>query len=263
MKTEHKTRPSFRKTPLLAGLVLACGLFTGNSSAQWVVTDPGHTAGTLADMAQSWGEFMEQYSRWQRQLSEFQDALTQVSNIFQNPSSILASFDTSLMKIPPDHGATLLCTMPKGKSFSFDNPSSLFTSVLPTASDDAVKKQWEYCNQIVRLKNRKYNELVGYVKNAEQRSKEVEDLVNRARSDKTEGAWRANMMRAMILMNTQTNEMNFAYAKVEAYDAAIERLENESNTYASHMLNGDPSKKNFIGQAVSLGSLAIALKVAD
>lgn len=263
MKTDHKTRPSFRKTPLMAGLVLACGLFTGNSSAQWVVTDPGHTAGTLADMAQSWGEFMEQYSRWQRQLSEFQDALTQITSIIQNPSLMLATFDTSLTTIPQDHGATLLCPMPTGKSFSFDNPFSLFTSVLPTGSDDAVKKQWEYCNQIVRLKNKKYNELVVYVRNAEKRSQEVQDLVSRARSDKTEGAWRANMMRASILMNTQQNEMNFAYAKVEAYDAAIERLETESNTYASHMLNGDPSKKNFIGQAVSLGALAIALKVAD
>lgn len=263
MKTEHKTRSSFRKTPLMAGLVLACGLFTGNTSAQWVVTDPAHTAGTIADMAQSWGEFLEQYSRWQRQISEFQDALTQITSIVQNPSLMLASFDASLTTIPQDHGATLLCPVPTGKSFSFDNPASLFTSILPSAGDDAVKKQWEYCNQIVRLKNRKYNELVGYVKNAEQRSLEVKDLVNRARADKTEGAWRANMMRASILMNTQQNEMNFAYAKVEAYDAAIERLEGESNTYASHMLSGDPAKKNFIGQAVSLGALAIALKVAD
>ena len=49
MKTEHNARSSFRKTPLMAGLVLACGLFAGNTSAQWVVTDPGHTAGTIAE----------------------------------------------------------------------------------------------------------------------------------------------------------------------------------------------------------------------
>lgn len=263
MKTEHKTRSSFRKTPLMAGLVLACGLFAGNSSAQWVVTDPGHTLGTALDMGQSWTEFLEQARRWQTQMNEFRDALTRTIDIFQNPSMILGTFDSTLQPIAQDHGATLLCPMPKGKSFSFDNPASLFTSIIPTADDDAIKKQWEYCNQIVRLKNRKYNDLVGYVKNAEQRSLEVKDLVARASSANTEGVWRANMMRASILMNTQTNEMNFAYAKVEAYDAAIERLEGESNTYASHMLNGDPSKKNFIGQAVSLAALATALEVAD
>ncbi|MBL8263018.1 MAG: hypothetical protein JNM58_11360 [Xanthomonadaceae bacterium] len=262
MKTELKTR-SFRKTPLMAGLVLACGLFTGNSNAQWIVNDPMVNGTSIADMIQNAAEFAEQLNRWNRQVQEYMDALTQVMGIIQNPSLMLANFDTTLTKIPQDHGATLLCPIPTGKSFSFDNPASLFTSMLPTAGDDAVKKQWEYCNQIVRLKNRKYNELVDYVKNAEQRSLEVKDLVNRARADKTEGAWRANMMRAQILMNTQQNEMNFAYAKVEAYDAAIERLEGESNTYASHMLNGDPSKKNFIGQAVSLGALALALEVAD
>jgi hypothetical protein len=262
VKTEHKTRSSFRKTPLMAGLVLACGLFTGNTSAQWVVTDPAHTAGTIADMAQSWGEFLEQYSRWQRQLSEFQDALTQITSIVQNPSLMLGTFDTSLKTIPEDHGAAMQCPAPKGSGFSFDNPASLFVSLLPTGNEDAVKRQYDLCNQIVRLKNKKYNELVGYVRNAEMRSKEVEDLVNRARSDKTEGAWRANMMRASILMNTQMNEMNFAYAKVEAYDAAVERLERDSNSYAKEMLNGG-QKKSLMGQPVSLLALKAALEIAD
>ncbi|MFD0726803.1 hypothetical protein [Lysobacter brunescens] len=263
MKTEHKTRPSFRKTPLMAGLVLACGLFTGNSSAQWVVTDPGHTAGTLADMAQSWGEFMEQYSRWQRQLSEFQDALTQVTSIVQNPSLMLSNFDTSLRTIDIDHGAEMQCPAPQGSGFSFDNPASLFASLVPSANDDAVQKQWVLCNQIVRLKNRKYNDVVNFAKSAEARSTEVGNIMSQVGGpggNKTEGAHRASMLRATMLMNQQITEMNYAQAKMAAYDSAVDRLQRESNGYAIQMLNG---KKGLMGQAVSLAALKGALEIAD
>lgn len=258
MKTEHKTRSSFRKTPLMAGLVLACGLFAGNSSAQWVVTDPGHTAGTIADMAQSWGEFMEQYSRWQKQLSEFQDALTKAAMIIQNPSMIAANFTPDMTVVAEDRGADMQCQAPSG--FSFDSPASLFASFVPSVNDDAVKKQWELCNQIVRLKNKKYNEIVRFVESSKQRKNEVGDLITSARGDSTEGAHRATMTRAQGLMNDQMSEMQYVQARIMGFDATIERLQRESNGYATQMLNG---KKSILGQAVSLAALKGALEIAE
>ena len=263
MKTEHKTRSSFRKTPLMAGLVLACGLFTGNSNAQWIVNDPMVNGTSLADMAQSWGEFVEQYNRWQTQLSEFRDALTKVTSIVQNPSLMLSNFDTSLNTIDIDHGAEMQCPAPQGSGFSFDSPASLFASLVPSASDDSVKKQWVLCNQIVRLKNRKYNDVVTFAKSAEARSTEVKNIMTQVggpNGDKTEGANRASMLRATMLMNQQLTEMNYAQAKMTAYDSAIDRLQRESNGYAVQMLNG---KKSLIGQAVSLAALKGALEITD
>lgn len=260
MKTEHKTRSSFRKTPLMAGLVLACGLFTGNTSAQWVVTDPGHTLGTAMDMAQSWGEFMEQYQRWQRQISEFQDALTKAAMIIQNPSMIAANFTPDMTVVAEDRGADMQCPAPPGGGFNFESPASLFASFVPSANDDAIKKQWEICNQVVRLKNKKYNEIVRFVESSKQRKGEVGDLINSARSDSTEGAHRATMTRAQGLMNDQMSEMQYVQARIMGFDSTIERLERESNGYAKRMLGGKPS---LLGQAVSLAALKGALVIAD
>lgn len=260
MKTEHKTRSSFRKTPLMAGLVLACGLFTGNSSAQWVVTDPGHTLGTAMDMAQSWGEFMEQYQRWQRQISEFQDALTKAAMIIQNPSMIASNFKPDMPIIPEDSGVQEKCPAPVGSTFSFDSPATLFAFFVPNPNSDQIFEQYKICQQIVRLENKKYNEIVTFVESSKKRKDDVNGLIADAKTDSTEGAHRATMTRAQGLMNDQMAEMQYVQARVMGFDAAVARLRRESNSIAQNMING---KRNILGQAVSLGALKGALEIAD
>lgn len=260
MKTEHKTRSSFRKTPLMAGLVLACGLFTGNSSAQWVVTDPGHTLGTAMDMAQSLTEFMEQARRWQTQVKEFNDALTKAAMIIQNPSMIAANFTPDMSVIPENTGADEKCPPPVGSTFSFDSPASLFAFLVPNPNSDQIFEQYKICHQIVRLENKKYNEIVRFVESSKQRKSEVTDLINSAKTDSTEGAHRATMTRAQGLMNDQMAEMQYVEARIMGFDAAIGRLRRESNSIAQNMING---KKSILGQAVSLGALKGALEIAD
>jgi hypothetical protein len=244
----------------MAGFVFAFGLFSGSGSAQWVVTDPGHTLGTALDMGQSAVEFGEQLSRWNRQVQEFQEALTQVASIIQNPSLIAANFTPDMSVVPEDRGADMQCPAPAGGGFSFDSPASLFSMLVPSASDDLVKKQWEICNQVVRLQNKKYNEIVRFVQASKDRQQHVTGLINSAKSDKSEGAFRSTQVKASGLMNDQLAEMQYVQARIQGFDATVARLERESNGYAKQMLNG---KKSLIGQAVSLAALKTALEVAD
>lgn len=255
MKTN--TRHSFRKTPLVAALVLACGLFTGNSSAQWVVTDPGHTAGTIADMAQSWGEFLEQARRWQRQIQEYQDALTRVTSLMNNPSGLMTSFTNDMNEVSNDHGDDMNCHNPRSGGVSL---TDLFNAIAPSLSDNVPDKQHKLCLQANHLRNMKYNEMVRIIKQTKQHSQKLDDLINQAKTSQTEGNWRSAMLNGQILIASVQIDMQYQQTRLAGYDAMIERVERDSTGLGRKAINGN---KTLLSTVVSTASLAAALEALE
>lgn len=265
MKTNRKSHSSYRKTSLVAGLVLALGLFTGNGNAQWVVTDPGHTIGTGLDMAQSAVEFGEQLSRWQRQLQEFEDALTSVTSIMQNPSSLIpVSVSSDMKSVAENAGDDVHCPSATGLSLS---PAELFSTVLNSfGKEDLVKEQNTLCLQANHLRNMKYNEAKKMVDESRERSAKLSEFVSQTRDgSKSEGSYRAAMLSAQVLMSSTLVDMQYAKVRLDAYDAMIARVESDSDALAKQMMQG---KKNqnpisaLITDVISTAALAEGLDSA-
>jgi hypothetical protein len=257
VKTEHKTRPSFRKTPLLAGLVLACGLFTGNSSAQWVVTDPGHTFTTSMDMAQSLTEFLEQARRWQRQVQEYQDALTRLTSVMNNPSGLMASYTSDMKEVADDHGDDINCQNPGGGGLSV---AELFSAIAPSLSDNVPKKQHTLCIQANHLRNMKYNEMVRIIKQTKKQSEKLDELIREAKSSNTEGNWRSAMLNGQVLIASSLVDMQYSQTRMAAYDQMIERVERDSVGLGRKAMNG---KQTLMSAAISTVTLKTALEALE
>lgn len=254
MKTNANTRNTFRKTPLVAGLVLACGLFTGNTNAQWVVTDPGHTAGTIADMAQSWAEFLEQANRWRTQMQEFQDALTKLTSIINNPSGLMTSFNNDMNEVSNDHGDDINCHNPRSGGLSI---TDLFNAIAPSLSDNVPDKQYKLCLQANHLRNMKYNEMVRIIKQTKKHSQKLDELINDAKTSQTEGAWRAAMLNGQILIASVQIDMQYQQTRLAGYDAMIERVDRDSTGLGRKAINGN---KTLLSTVVSTASLKLALE---
>lgn len=259
MKTDRKSRTSNRKTPLVAGLVLALGLFTGNGNAQWIVNDPMVNGTSIADMAQTWTEFVEQANRWQRQISEFQDALTQVTSIMQNPSSLMPSGANDMKEVAETAGDDVHCPAAGGMEFSL---AGLFSAILPSIGGNLVEKQNKLCLQANHLRNMKYNEAVRMVEDTRKRSEKLTALINEAKGSKTEGAYRAAMLSGQVLIASTLVDMQYSKVRLEAYDTMIVRVEHDSNALAKQMMEGKKNQNPFsalITDVVSTAVLADAL----
>lgn len=251
MKTEHKTRPSFRKTPLLAGLVLACGLFTGNSSAQWIVNDP-------AVIAQDWAKFLKEFEHWRRQIQEYQDALTRITSVMNNPSGLMSSYQSDMKEVADDHGDDINCKNPSGGSGL--SISELFNAVAPSLSDNVPKKQYNLCIQANHLRNMKYNEMVRIIKQTKKQSEKLDELIREAKSSNTEGNWRSAMLNGQILIASTLVDMQYSQTRMAAYDQMIERVELDSVSLGRKAMDG---KQTLMSAAISTVTLKTALEAIE
>lgn len=250
----RKSRPS-----LVAALVLGCGLFIGNSNAQWVVNDPMVNTTSLLDMGQSWTEFVEQAHRWQRTIQEYQDALTSLSSLMNDPSGMLSNFTSDMTKVPEDYGDKVNCRKPPGSGEL--SLATLFSAVLPDANKNLANQQYMLCLQANHLRNMKYNELVLMVSEAKKRSEDVDKFIARAKESNTEGNWRAAMLNGQIVMTRSMAQMEFMKARLDAYDAMIAQAERTSNSLGEMALNGDPNP-SLIGSAAGSELSRVALEAA-
>lgn len=259
MKANRRLAIRTPRRSMAAALMLACGLFVGSSNAQWVVTDPGHTAGTFADMAQSWGEFLEQARRWQRTIQEYQDALTTLTSVMDNPTGMLAGFTNDMTKVPNDYGDNLNCRKPPGSGDL--SLSTLFSILLPDANKNIASQQYSLCLQANHLRNMKYNEMVDMVAEAKKCSNDVNELIARAKASQTEGNWRAAMLNGQVLIGRSQAQMEYMKARLDAYDTMIAKTEQTSNSLAEKAMNGGDSSLigSIAGTAVSAATLKAAL----
>lgn len=244
---------------MAATLALGCGLFVGSSNAQWIVNDPMVNGTSIADMAQSWGEFIEQAHRWQRTVQEYQDALTTLTSVMDNPTGMLASFTNDMTKVPNDYGDNLNCRKPPGSGDL--SLSTLFNLLLPDANKNIASQQYSLCLQANHLRNMKYNEMVDMVAEAKKCSNDVNELIARAKTSQTEGNWRAAMLNGQVLIGRSQAQMEYMKARLDAYDTMIAKAEQTSNSLGEKAMNGgDPSLIGSIaGTAVSAATLKAAL----
>lgn len=244
---------SFKKFPLAFALALAVGLFSGPGNAQWAVID-------APQMAQDWAKFLKEFNQWRTELQNWQkqynEALTMVNNLTQNPSMMLAGYNLDMKKIPETQGENEQCPIP-GTQKPELSLSSLFSALSINPDANLVKQQWQLCIVGNRLRNRKYNEIVDMVKEAKDRNKKISDLIASAKSDKTEGAWRSAMLNGQAIMESTLVDIQFMEARLKAYDEMIADTQKQSDGLARKAMDG---KQSLLGTVVSTVTLEAALK---
>lgn len=242
-----------RKTTLLAAVLLACGLASGNAGAQWIVHDPT----TLLKQLQ---EYAEEAARWQAKLQQYQSTLTNLGNITQ---SAQLNMPLTLNKRPESFGIDQRCPSPNGGGIAGFNPMALIESFMPDLNGDVLTQQQVVCANIVVLENKKYNELVDLVTIAEQRQKDINAMLNSAKSSNTEGNRAAADLQAQQLMAKSLTELQYSQARVSAYDGMIQSLTQDMQALAKKGLQGGQNPlQGLVGTIVQGATLEVALQAA-
>jgi hypothetical protein len=268
MKTDRKARSS-RKTPLVASLAFACTLAAGSAGAGIPVTDvgnmPNHIITQISSYTsqfQAFGEYAETLKRYQEELRQYQEALTQVANI-----STTAGLTQNIQvpKSTPAQVNQVIAQRCPSASGGGGLPSigDLFGEFLPDMNGDIVKEQQRICTQIVQLQYKKHDELVDMLSESETRKNQIEDTIQKARNDKTDGAQKAAQIKMQDLMNKSVSEMQYSQARITAFDGMIASLSAQQVDLANKALGGAKSNSPFeglVGSLVQGATLELALQ---
>lgn len=265
MRSEHTSRSRFRRMPLAAGLVLACGLMVGKANAGFPVTDVGnmfnHTMNqinTLVSQIEAATEYGQTLSRWQRTIQEYQNAMTRINSLLDG--SALSSITGSageMQKRAENYQVAERCRSTSG-GLSLGN---LFSSLLPNPDGNIIEGQQKLCQMKYTLLNKKHNELIDMVQTAAQRQQEIKNNLSKLMSGSgIDGEQKAAASQSLDLMSRSLVELQYSQAKISAYDGMVQSLDSDMNFLAQKALNGNPT---VLGTLTDTAMLEGALKIND
>ena len=202
-------------------------LAASNASAQWVVTDPGHTALTYAGwieelMAQG-EQYAKQIAQYETQVQQYQTQVRQYEQQYVKGGvfnqSALSTRDFAPRAL--DAGMTERC------------PSGLRSMLSSSASA-------ENCAIIVQTENARYNAIVSVLKISNGRDKELQKIyAERAGiSQQDAGALQANNNSLLSMQNRMQMDMQQARSQTEGYDRLLELLREDQRSIANGTLDG-------------------------
>lgn len=205
-------------------------------------------------------EYQEQAKRWQQQLQQYQSTLGKPDMLFKSPSF---NMELTLQERAPNESIAERCPDPSGSGGGM--LGSMFDMFKPDLGGNIYKQQQVVCINIVLLENKKYNELVQMVRDADKRKQEVDKMINDAAKDSDPGAMASSTVKAQELMGKSLAEMQYSLARIQAFDGMIDSLQTDQQTLAKQALSG--SQNNFsaaglLGKVVQGATLELALQAA-
>lgn len=248
---------SDRRSPrlaLIAAVFMAAGGLSGNAQAQFAVIDATQIANALK-------EYAEEAKRWQEQIKQYQSTLGNATMMLKAPSF---NMELTMQLRPANQGVAERCPDPSGSGGGL--LGSMFDMFKPDLTGDIYKQQQLVCTNIVLLENKKYNELVTLVQEADKRKADIDKgIAEVAKAGATEGEMKSASIRAQSQMATSLAEMQYSLARIQAFDGMIESLKIDQQTLARQALSG--SQNNFsasglLGKVVQGATLEVALQAA-
>ena len=251
MNLPHQGRGS-RRTPILSATLLAAGLFCGNAHAQFAVIDATQIANALK-------EYAEEAKRWKEQVDQYKSTLGNASMMLKAPSF---NMELSMQLRAANHGVAERCPDPSGSGGGL--LGSMFDMFKPDLTGDIFKQQQLVCTNIVLLENKKYNELVTLVQEADKRKKDIDKgIAEVAKAGATEGEMKSASIRAQSQMATSLAEMQYSLARIQAFDGMIESLTIDQQSLAKQALSGSQTTfSGLMGKVIQGASLELALNAA-
>lgn len=248
---QQRARRHSRRISILAAALIAAGMFSSNAHAQFAVIDATQIANSLR-------EYAEQARRWQEQIQQYQSTLGRVGMLAQSPG---LGMELTLKERAPNEGVAERCPDPSGSGGGL--LGSMFDMFKPNLNGNILEQQQVVCTNIVLLQNKKYNELVTMVKDAERRKQEIDNMMQRAATDTTPGGQTSSMVKAQELMGKSLAEMQYSMARIQAFDGMIESLTIDQQALANKALSGSQSTfASLLGTVIQGASLEAALQVA-
>ena len=206
-----------------AALVLAAG----DASAQWVVTDPAHTAltyaGWIKDLISQGEQYAKQIAQYETQVQQYQTQVRQYEQQYVKGgiSRQSAMATREFTPRPLDAGMADRC------------PAGL-RSILSSAASA------ENCTMIVQTENARYNAIVKVLTLSKERDNELEKIYaeRAAISQQDAGALQANNNRLLSLQDRLAMDVQQARSQTEGYDRWLDLLREDQRMIANGTLDG-------------------------
>jgi conjugal transfer/entry exclusion protein len=240
---QNSTRRRFTRGLLIVGL---CGL-AGQAGAQWVVTDPAHTAltyaGWIKELISQGEQYAQQIEQYRTQVQQYQTQLRQYEQqyvkggIFNQGALATHQFAPRAL----DAGMSERC------------PSGLRSLLASSASA-------ENCAAIVQTENARYNAIVSVLTVSKERDAELQKIYAERGgiSEQDAGALQANNNRLLALQSRMQMDIQQARSQTEGYDRYLELLRGDQQMIANQALEGD----DLLGATERGAALRAALNAA-
>jgi hypothetical protein len=212
------------------GLLFAAGLVftTGGASAQWVVTDPAHTAltyaGWIKDLISQGEQYAKQIAQYETQVQQYQTQVRQYEQQYVKggASRQSAMATREFTPRPLEAGMADRC------------PASLRSILSSSASA-------ENCAMIVQTENARYNAIVKVLTISKERDDELEKIYTEraAISQQDAGALQANNNRLLSLQDRMAMDVQQARSQTEGYDRWLDLLREDQRMIANGTLDGN------------------------
>ncbi|WP_159017415.1 hypothetical protein [Cognatiluteimonas profundi] len=242
------TRPTRRSAPWFAATAIAfCCALSNPAGAQWVVTDPGHTALTYAGWIEnliSQGEqYAKQIAQYQTQVQQYETQVRQYEQQYVKGGVTRPGAMATPQFAPRalDAGLAQRC------------PSGMRSMLASSASA-------ENCAMIVQTENARYNAIVGVLNLSKDRDRELQKIyAERADiSQQDAGALQANNNRLLSMQSRMQMDIQQARNQTDGYDRFLELLKDDQRMIANGTLDGG----GLLGGVVRGAALHTALDAA-
>jgi hypothetical protein len=229
MKSTTQAHSGRTTAPGVLGLLLVVGLASvaGTANAQWVVSDPGHTAltyaGWIEELIAQGQQYAKQIAQYQTQVQQYETQVRQFEQqyvkggVFNQKAMSTREFTPRAL----DAGMEQRC------------PDGL-RSLLSSSSSS------ENCAMIVQTENARYNAIVSVLTLSKERDKELQKIyAERAGiSQEDAGALQANNNSLLSLQSRMQMDVQQARSQTEGYDRLLELLREDQRMIANGTLEG-------------------------
>ena len=212
----------------MALLALAAAMVAGPANAQWVVTDPGHTAltyaGWIKELIAQGRQYAKQIAQYKTQVQQYETQVRQFEQqyvkggVFKQGAMATKDFTPRAL----DEGMSERC------------PAGLRAMLASSASA-------ENCAMIVQTENARYNAIVTVLNVSHQRDTELQKIyAERAGiAQEDAGALQSNNNRLLAIQSRMQMDIQQARSQTEGYDRLLELLRDDQRMIASGTLAGD------------------------
>lgn len=246
------------KKALLA-MVLSC-FVVGNTHAI-VFHDAMHNIQTMIghlmnriEAVKAAGQDATQYVK---QLQHYQQQLADLSMMFRMHS---VGMNMEFKERAIDYGMVKECPGTSG----LPSVQDLWNIVAVNDENDIPAQQLMRCQKIVMLKNQKYNEMVGLLKNVEARASNLDEINrDRAAIKTSEGKLSSSSNQIQLFVAHNQVDMQYSKTVLESYDAYIQALQEDQQRLAIMAMQGKKSVWGTVAQGVTLKAALRAAKPRD
>lgn len=237
---------------ILIGLALCGGMVAGNANAQWVVTDPGHTALNAFSWGADYAEQIAKLQQLQQQYAKLQEQYQQMQAQYQqgfigNFSSAGEAVDGSEIepkRVDVNSGVKERCRL---------------------ASNPVAALQYEICREIVRTSNAQFNYAVTMYETTGERNERLRAIQQERAglSQEDQGRLHDNTNKLLALQALMQIDAQQAQTNMDAFDKRLRYLNEQQDFYTDEALNGKRTLLGSITAGVTLKAALEAVKTSD